>query len=274
MGVNTKPKGGGRTRSEGGRVADRRITDLALFDAHHTDDHAVAAREGRCGVRALKRMLVVAAAAGALISALAGSALATSSAVLPPAAKPLGWSLERMTGALAVFTASGNNPAFYPDTPFQVLYVRDGAFQVQPLPPDGLRFTGSSTFTVRPGTKFFVPMANANDSPPFPVPFPDTHEEAIPYFFGDAQYGARGWQISVDGKRKPIGSGYLAGPVTTPPLPDGGGTHMITLGAFLHPLRPGTHTVTVNGGFFGDALRDTYGFGFFVYEFTYTVIVA
>jgi hypothetical protein len=245
MGVNTKPKDGGRAQSP----------------------------QGRCGLRAVKRMLVLAVAAGALCSALAGSALATSSPVLPPAAKPFGWSLERMTRALAVFTASGNNPAFYPDTPFQVLYVRDGAFQFEELPPDGLRITGSSTFTVRPGTKFFVPMANANDSPPFPEPFPDTHEEAIPYFFGDAQYGARGWQISVDGKRKPIGSGYLAGPVTTPPLPDGGGTHMITLGAFLHPLRPGTHTVTVNGGFFGDALRDTYGVGFFVYEFTYTVIV-
>jgi hypothetical protein len=75
-------------------------------------------------------------------------------------------------------------------------------------------------------------------------------DRPVPYFFGDVQYGARGWQIIVDGKRKPIGSGYLAGPVTTPPLPDGGGTHMITLGAFLHPLRPETYTVRVNGGFF------------------------
>lgn len=245
MGVNTKPNGGGRARSP----------------------------QRRCGLRAVMRMLVLAAAAGALCSATAGSALATSSPVLPPAAKPFGWSLERMTGALAVFTASGNNPAFYPDTPFQILYVKDGAFQAEPLPGGGLRLTGSSTFTVRPGTKFFVPMANANDSPPFPAPFPETRAEAIPYIFGDAQYGARGWEISVDGKRTPIGSGYLAGPVTTPPLPDGGGTHMITLGAFLHPLSRGTHTVRVNGGYFGDALRDTYGFGFFVYEFTYTVIV-
>jgi hypothetical protein len=225
------------------------------------------------GMRTVKRVLVLTAAAGALCSALASSALAASSPVLPPAAKPLGWSLERMTGALAVFTASGNNPAYYPDTPFQILYVKDGAFQVEALPPDGLRITGSSTFTVQAGTTFFVPMANADDSPPFPAPYPRNHAEAIPYIFGDTQYGARGWEISVDGKRTPIGSRYLAGPVTTSPLPDGGGTHMITLGAFLHPLRPGTHTVTVNGGYFGDALRDTYGFGFFVYEFTYTVIV-
>jgi hypothetical protein len=231
------------------------------------------AQERRCCIRNVKRLLVLTAAIGALCSAIASSALATSSPVLPPTAKPHGWSLERMTGALAVFTASGNNPAYYPDTPFQILYVRDGAFEFEELPRDGLRITGSSTFAVRPGTKFFVPMANANDSPPFPDPFPDNREEAIPYFFGDAQYGARGWQISVDGERKSIGGGYLAGPVTTPPLPDGGGTHMVTLGAFLHPLRPRTHTVTVRGGFFGDALFDTYGFEFFVYKFTYRVIV-
>src|SRR5687767_6813452 len=106
------------------------------------------AKERRGGMRAVKGMLVLAGAIAALCSAMASSALATSSPVLPPTAKPLGWSLERMTGALAVFTASGNNPVYYPDTPFQVLYVKDGAFQFEALPPDGLRITGSSTFTV------------------------------------------------------------------------------------------------------------------------------
>jgi hypothetical protein len=62
----------------------------------------------------------------------------------------------------------------------------------------------------------------------------------------NAQHCGRGWEISVDGNRTPIGNGCLAGPVTTPRLPDGGGMHMITLRAFLHPLGPGTHTVTVN----------------------------
>jgi hypothetical protein len=224
-------------------------------------------------MRTVKRMLVLTTAAGALCSAMASGALATSSPVLPPAAKPHGWSLERMTGALAVFSASGNTTA-YPDTPFQILYVRPGEGQFV-LPPDcGVaRASGSSTFMVQPGTKFFVPMQNVDDSPPFPAPFPENNEEAIPYFFGDAQYGARGWEISVDGNRTPIGSGYLAGPVTTPPLPDGGGTHMITLGVFLHPLSPGTHTVTINGGLFGHALCGTYGFRSLVAEFTYTVIV-
>jgi hypothetical protein len=220
----------------------------------------------------VKRMLVLAAAAAVLCSAMESSALATSSPVLPPNARPLGWSLERMTGALAVFTASGNDPANYPDTPFQILYVTDFA-DPEPVAGGGLRLSGSSTFTVRPGTKFFVPMANADDSPPFPAPYPESQAQAEPYFFGPAQYGARGWQITVDGQSTPIGAEYLAGPVTTPPLPDGGGTHMITLGAFLHPLTPGTHTVTVSGGLFGSALLGTYGFAFFVSEFTYTVIV-
>jgi hypothetical protein len=223
-------------------------------------------------MRTVKRLLVLTAAAGALCSAMASAALAASSPVLPPAAKPHGWSLERMTGALAVFTASGNTTA-YPDTPFQILYVRPGEGQFVRLPDGSARASGSSTFMVQPGTPFFVPMQNVNDSPPFPEPFPENNEEAIPYFFGDDQYGASGWQISVDGVRTPIGSGYLAGPVTTPPLPDGGGTHMITLGVFLHPLSPGTHTVTISGGLFGAALPDTYGFGPLVAEFTYTVIV-
>jgi hypothetical protein len=221
----------------------------------------------------VKRMLVLAAAAAVLCSAMESSALATSSPVLPPGARPLGWSLERMTGALALFTASGNKPANYPDTPFQILYVKDGAFKSEAL-GDGLRITGSSTFTVPPGTKFFVPMFNADDSPPLPPgPYPESPAEAVPYVFDRDHYGASGWEITVDGQSTPIGAEYLAGPVTTPELPDGGGTHMITLGAFLHPLTPGTHTVTVSGGLFGNAIRQLLGLAFIVDEFTYTVIV-
>ena len=223
----------------------------------------------------VKRTLVLAAAAAVLCPAMASSALATSSPVLPPDARPLGWSLERMTAALAVFTASGNDPANYPDTPFQILYVKDFA-DPEPVSGGGLRFSGSSTFTVRPGTKFFVPMANADDSPPLPPgPYPESPAQAVRYFFDPDHYGASGWEITVDGQSTPIGAEYLAGPVTTPPLPDGRGTHMITLGAFLHPLTRGTHTVTVSGGLFGSAIPNLTQnvFAFFVSEFTYTVIV-
>ena len=226
-------------------------------------------------MRPVRRMLVLFAATMAAIPfAPAGPAAASgSNPVLPPDARPFGWSLERMTGALALFTASGNDPANYPDTPFQILHVkREDGFQSTPV-GDGFRITGASTFRVRPRTLFFVPMANVNDSPPFPAPFPASRREAIPYFFGFDHYGAFGWRIKVDRDLTLIGPRYLAGPVTTPPLPDGGGTHIATLGAFLAPLPPGTHTVTVAGGLFGRALAPTYGPAFLSYQFTYTVIV-
>ena len=59
-----------------------------------------------------------------------------------------------------------------------------------------------------------------------------------------------------------MGTGHLAGPVTTPPLPDGGGIHIITLSVFLSPMPPGTHTITIRGGLFGDAIAATYPFAF------------
>src|SRR4051794_24066192 len=39
--------------------------------------------------------------------------------VLQPRAKVFGYSLDDMASAVANFSISGNDPAFYPDTPFQ-----------------------------------------------------------------------------------------------------------------------------------------------------------
>ena len=61
--------------------------------------------------------------------------------VLPPAAKPHGWTLDDMADAVAIFSISGNDPAFYPDTPFQIIYRRPG-----------------NTYTVEPGTFFMSPL--------------------------------------------------------------------------------------------------------------------
>ena len=55
--------------------------------------------------------------------------------------------------------------------------------------------------------------------------------------------------------RPPVGSEYVAGPVTTAPRPDGKGTHMITLGAFMEPLMPGKHIVSISGGVFGAGVQ-------------------
>jgi hypothetical protein len=65
----------------------------------------------------------------------------------------------------------------------------------------------------------------------------------------------------------------VAGPVLTPPLLDGGGTHFISLAAFLTPLSVGTHTVTIQGRLAGDAFVVTTGLQFFEFTVTYEVQV-
>jgi hypothetical protein len=200
----------------------------------------------------------------------APSVSAAGGRVLPPGGRPHGYSLTDMTRALAFFTASGNLTKFYPDTPLQVLYTAE--FNVHP-DGTGLFVTGTNSFVVMPGTTFFVPIQNATDSPPVAGVFPTTNGQAKRYFFDSSQLGGRDYEIVVDGRSTSVGSAYVAGPVTTAPLPDGGGTHIITLGVFLSPLSPGTHTVTIRGGLFGDAIAATYPFAFLREEFTYTVEV-
>ena len=204
-------------------------------------------------MRTVTRVLTLIVTSAALSLVAASSALA--GAVLPATAKPHGWSLTRMADAIALFSTSGNNTAYYPKTPFQILYAG-----------------GSNTFTVRPGTSFFVPLFFVDDSPPVLGTWPTTHQEAVTYFFDSAQIGAQALEITVDGQTTPIGSAYLAGPVTTAPLLDGGGTHFIEPGAFLHPLTPGTHTVFISGGLFGDLVTAALG-GPFTEAVTYTVTV-
>ncbi|HUO74921.1 MAG TPA: hypothetical protein VMU39_29420 [Solirubrobacteraceae bacterium] len=208
-------------------------------------------------MRIFKRLLMIVAVLTAFASLSAGTALASD--VLPASAHPHGWSLTRMTSAIALFNTSGNNAAYYPATPFQILY------------------TGPSGFTVRPGTSFFVPLFWVDDSVPVLGTWPATHEDAISYFFDPAQLGGKGFVITVDGRSTPIRHAYLAGPVTTPPLldcsePASCGTHMIVLGAFMHPLTPGSHSVRIQGGVYGDDVIAVYG-GPIVEDITYPVTV-
>ena len=229
-------------------------------------------------------------------SALAAQRGHASSGVLPASAKPFGYSLADMTRLLALFTTSGNQPQYYPDTPFQILYVNgpqtDFSFRKPDLtticeppgPSCGLFFTEksgfkeSNSFTVRRGKKFFVPVDNADDSPPIVGTFPVTPKQAKRYIFDPAQVGGRGFSITIDSACTSLGPNYVAGPVKTPELldvPEGvtGGTHMITIGAFLDAMSPGHHTVRIQGGYFGKAIQDTYGFGFIALDFTYSVTV-
>jgi len=196
-----------------------------------------------------------------------------SGRVLPPDAHPFGYSLDRITRDLAVFSSSNNDLKFLPDTPFQVLYADPDRFIVT-ADGTGLLFTGFNSFTVEQGTLFFVPLWNANDTPPVVPGFPRSAAKAKTYFFGAAHVGARDFEIIIDGKSTPIGSRYLGGPVKTAPLP-GGGNHMITLGAFLSPLASGVHSVTIRGGVFGAGIPATTDppVDFLREDITYTVEV-
>jgi len=222
-------------------------------------------------VRAHGARLVRAIVLAVGLTALAAApAAAGGGAVLPGSARPHGYSIDDMTAALASFSTSGNDLGQLPDTPFQLLYVADnGAF----VPDDGgFTLIGENAFTVDPGTMFFVPLWNADDSPPVAGSFPTTKKGAISYFFDPSQLGAQ-FRIVVDGQATTVDGAYVGGPVTTAPLPDGGGTHLITLGVFLAPLPPGTHTVTIDGGLFGDLVSQTLGIDFLGEEITYTVNV-
>jgi hypothetical protein len=199
-------------------------------------------------------------------------AAATVSALYPANATPHGSSLADLSQATALFTTSGNNTAYLPRTPFQILYT-DPAMTTSTFEDGGLVVQGSNSFVAKPGTAYYLPVQNVDDSPPVLGTFPTTHAQAIPYLFDPAQYGAHDYTAVVDGTSTSLGASYVAGPVTTPPLLDGGGTHYISLGAFVRPLAPGTHTVTISGELSGAGLEPTYGIAFLQESFTYTVTV-
>jgi hypothetical protein len=193
--------------------------------------------------------------------------------VLPATAHPLGYTLTDMARATALFNTSNNDLSQYPKTPFQILYV-DPATETSSLVNGGLVVTGSNKFTVAASTPFYVPVAFIDDSPPVLGTFPTDPSTVANYVFGQDQVGTTNLQIIVDGQVTPIGSAYAAGPVQTPPLLDGGGDHIITVGAFLTPLRPGSHTVAIAGKFSGVLFQQTFGLKFEQFNFTYSVLIA
>jgi hypothetical protein len=192
--------------------------------------------------------------------------------VLPPGAMPLGYTLADMAEAVALFTTNGNDPDFYPDTPFQVLFADPSTFAFNVV-GDELLETGSNTITVMAGTYFYMPMFNIDDSPPILGTSPTSARDAVGYVFDPEQLGLEDAEVVVDGQATSIGPAWLAGPVRTAPLGDGGGTHIITLGVFLAPLSVGTHTVSLSGHYAGDLIEPVFGLPVFGGEFTYTVNV-
>jgi hypothetical protein len=174
--------------------------------------------------------------------------------VLPPTAKPRGYSLSDMAKATAFFNTGPRTLETYPNMPFQILYVPDNST--------------SNTFTVSPGTMFYVPIVFTDNAPSQLVGvFPDINirEELLNYFYSPDQLGNNYTQIVVDGEVNSLGSDYVVGvPV---PLADGG-TQYIMSAAFLSPLSKSTHTVKVRVSFTGKAVG-----GDFKFSALYTVIV-
>jgi len=191
----------------------------------------------------------------ALFTVVPVPAFAGGGNVLPPNAKSSRFTLTDMAQEIAYFTVSRNNPAEYPDTPFQILHISE-----------------TNTFEVKAGTKFFVPIAYITDSDPILGDFPVDAGSSDEYFFDPAQLGGHDFEIEVDGKVTSIGPEYVAGPVFAPGLADGG-SNFLQIGAFLTPLSKGTHTVKIRGTFDGDLLAPYFPGGVFAFEEIYTVIV-
>jgi hypothetical protein len=173
------------------------------------------------------------------VFACTGSALAGGGNVLPASANPKGYSLSEIAVDTAVYntgSASGNpETPPPPDVPFEILVPSIGSY------------------TVKPGTMLYLPVFFADDTdslyPGFPADISDQAADAAyldSYVF--ATYDVTSFIVQVDGKTTVLNDGFICG-VTTAPLLDGtpGGTHYIVCAAFLTPLTPGQHTVSIGG---------------------------
>jgi hypothetical protein len=190
--------------------------------------------------------------------AMIGFIIPSEAGILPGNASPRGTSIDEMTALLGPFQDSGLDPSFLPSTRFQILFPTD-------------LNTNTGTFTVKPGTFFFIPIFSFNDSPPIIGDFPTNSSQAVGYIFGAAQIGAHDAEIEVDGQITEIGPSHLSGLINTPNLPFGG-SHTILLGAFQTPLPKGTHTVKIRATWDGVALVALVGSSV-SFEIVYTVIV-
>lgn len=196
-----------------------------------------------------------------------GSRAIEDGPVLPADACPHGFCLADVAATVSSFTMNGGDPAAVPGIPFQVLGADDVNVE---LVGGGLLGTGERSFTVPAGTLYFVPLFILHDLPPEVGVFPRDASAAADYFFDPLVNGSRDCEIVVDGRSTPIGEDYVTGPA---PVTGDESHHTVTLSAFLGALSPGTHTVVVRGGVFGQASAAAYGLAFMQQEFTYTVQV-
>jgi hypothetical protein len=162
--------------------------------------------------------------------------------VLPPQARPYGYSLDSMARLLAAFNV-GDHSAPPPNSPFQLLYEKPAA--------------NSQDFNVAPGTPLYVPLVFSDNGPPVVGHFPadlTNRAQVLHYWYSQSELGMTTMELVIDGKVVPLGAGYVTGFAPSAPLPDGA-TQYITAGAFIAPLAPGVHTIEIHSKATGDALR-------------------
>jgi hypothetical protein len=179
--------------------------------------------------------------------------------VLPPDAVVNGLTLTDAAAATGVFN-TGSHSEQPPNVPFRMLFTAPNS--------------STNSFVFPPDTPLYVPVVAITDSPPIIGTFPTTHEQALGYFFDPSQLGGHDFSITVDGQTTVLSHDYLAGPVETPPLQDGGGTHYLVVAAFLAPLPLGKHTVSIAGEANGQVLLAFTGGQPFEVSAEYTVTVA
>lgn len=201
----------------------------------------------------------------ALLVSLVGAtpvARAGGGNVLPPNARPKGYSLVDAAAATAYFNMGTRTLDTLPQGfPFQILYL---------MP------SGSTTFTVKPGTSLYVPVVYSDDAEPILGDFPDVTDQGAvaDYYFSSHQLGAQYIELVVDGETTSLAQAYVAG-AETPGLPDSGNNYTVAA-AFLTPLTKGTHTVTIQGRLTGDAIAaypEYFPEGVYAFQTTYTVRV-
>jgi hypothetical protein len=183
---------------------------------------------------------------------------------MPASAHPTGYSLDDVASALAKFSDSGNNTQYLPNTPFQVIYIKN----------NNAGDPANLVFDVKTGTQFFVPVFFSDDSPPVLGNYPATKAGLADYYFSPAELGITDVEIEVDGQVTDLGPDYI-GAVFNVALPNGGNNYS-EIGAFLSPMNKGTHTITIRGLADGDALLaypDFFPGGVLEFELTYTLNV-
>jgi len=173
--------------------------------------------------------------------------------VLPARAEPFGYSLKDAARTTAVFNV-GDHSGPPPELPFVMLYS-----------------TPTNTVTVDRATVLYVPVLQNDDAPPVIGDFPNVDNEAalIRYTFSGKELGVQYATITVDGRQTSLSHEYVSG--ATVATPDGG-KHYMVIAAYLSPLKPGRHKITISALATGTALVAWCAFtGFCTDSYAFTI---